>query len=48
MPRRLEQVRDALGMDVAFISQFVDERRHFEVVSVAAPALRGYSSSLAR
>jgi GAF domain-containing protein len=32
----LEQVRTVLGMDVAFVSRFTDERRVFEVVTVAA------------
>lgn len=31
----LAQVRQALGMDVVFVSQFVDQERVFEVVSAA-------------
>lgn len=31
----LARVRDALGMDVAFVSQFVEDRRVFRVVNVA-------------
>ena len=32
----LARVREALGMDIAFVSQFVDDQRVFRVVSVAA------------
>lgn len=32
----LSRVREALGMDIAFVSQFVDDQRVFRVVSVAA------------
>jgi GAF domain-containing protein len=32
----LARVRDALGMDVAFVSQFVEDQRVFRVVNVAA------------
>lgn len=32
----LGRVREALGMDIAFVSEFVDELRVFRVVSVAA------------
>jgi GAF domain-containing protein len=32
----LADARDALGMDVAFVSRFVDGHRRFEVVSVSA------------
>ncbi|MGZ5180336.1 MAG: GAF domain-containing protein [Ramlibacter sp.] len=50
LSRFLEQVRDALGMDVAFISQFVGERRHVETVTVAGDAqpniTKGSSDSL--
>lgn len=31
----LEQVREALGMEVAFVSQFIDDQRVFRVVSSA-------------
>jgi GAF domain-containing protein len=30
----LHELREALGMDVAFVSQFVGDRRRFEVVSI--------------
>lgn len=32
----LARVRAALGMDIAFVSQFVDDQRVFRIVSVAA------------
>lgn len=32
----LARVREALGMDIAFVSQFVDDQRVFRVVNVAA------------
>jgi GAF domain-containing protein len=35
----LARVRAALGMDIAFVSQFVDDQRVFRVVSVAAQGL---------
>jgi GAF domain-containing protein len=46
----LAQVRQALGMDVVFVSQFVDQSRVFEVVSAAgehaSQFTRGHSDPL--
>jgi GAF domain-containing protein len=46
----LAQVRDALGMEVAFVSQLVDKRRVFRVVSVSqdehSPVQVGRSDAL--
>jgi GAF domain-containing protein len=46
----LARVREALGMDIAFVSQFVDDQRVFRVVSVAsqapAPVAAGQSDPL--
>jgi GAF domain-containing protein len=38
----LAQVRKALGMDVVFVSQFVDQARVFEVVSAAGEHAGGF------
>lgn len=46
----LDRVRAALGMDIAFVSQFVDDQRVFRIVSVAAqvssPVAPGISDPL--
>jgi len=46
----LWRVREALGMDIAFVSQFVDDQRVFRVVNVAAhspsPLAAGQSDPL--